>query len=723
MATRSLFTASTPAFEPMTARTRKRLTRVMEGISLWLAFLMLLLVQPVFAQTSEPESEPGAGVLMLSGAGGDSVSATVLKTGYEVTVSGLIARTRLTQSFENTGDDWMEGRYLFPLPENASVYYLKMTTDGGQDIVGRIRPRESARRIYEKARSDGKQAARVEQQRANLFTTHLANIPPGETVQVTLHYQQKVDYRAGEFELRLPTTLTPRYIPGEPPPGKSWRQGWAMPTDQVPDAPAITSASVRPDQLAPDSHRARIRVTLNPGLPLERIESPSHTIRQSPEGPDGAVRVALRQGRAAMDRDFILRWQPRRGQAPSAAVFHEQFNGEDYLMTLLLPGLEEQGDLPRTLVFVMDTSGSMAGNSLDQARRSLLGALDSLKPGDRFNIIRFAGDTSALFSSPVPATRAHLAQARQAVRGYQANGGTEMAPALTESLAQANSAGPEEGADQEAGVRVRQVVFLTDGAVGNEAALFRQIQKQLGQARLFTVAMGTAPNLHFMREAARFGRGRSLAIQGGDQAQSGDRKLTEFLHGIASPVLTDIQSQWPSSTAGQQVWPERPGDLFRREPLMQVARGVSPQSVPSEVVLSGRRPDGSSWQQRLDLQHAASAEGVHREWARQAIDRIEDRRIEAPLSSVDKAEIVRLATEHTLATRLTSFVAVADRPVRDTGDTLRKASVPSLLPAGSATGLLPYPQTATGSQALLLAGIAGFLFALLILALRRRSVQ
>ncbi|MDX1802318.1 MAG: VIT domain-containing protein, partial [Marinobacter sp.] len=350
----------------------------LEGVSLWLAVLLFLAIQPLYAQAGE--AADGTGTLRyLDASGQRPVTATLLHTDYRVTVSGLIADTRLKQTFENTSQQWREGVYVFPLPEHASVYALTMTT-GDRVIRGEVRPRQEAKARYEAARDKGQQAARVDQQRPNLFTTHLANIPPGEAVTVELSYQQAVRYQSGQFELRLPTTLTPRYMPGEsvadPDRPVQWQAGWARPTSAVPDADAISPFTVKPDDVGARSHRATIELTLNAGLPIGQVTSPSHELTSTWHGDQ--VSVVPRDGDILMDRDLVVRWSPVRGATPSAAVFHENWQGDDYLLTLLVPGLASQAHLPRELVFVIDTSGSMAGASIRQARASLLRGLATL---------------------------------------------------------------------------------------------------------------------------------------------------------------------------------------------------------------------------------------------------------------------------------------------------------------------------------------------------------
>lgn len=679
----------------------RRWVKRAEGVSLWLAMLLMLFVHPLYAEASETED---AGVLYL--ANGQSQwqePALILDSRFEVSVSGPIAQTRLTRTFRNTSEQWQEGVFVFPLPEDATVFGFALKV-GERKIVGQLQPREKARETYQKARDNGQKAALVEQQRPNLFTNRVANIPPGEQVVVELDYQQPVAFRHGEFELRLPTTLTPRYMPGRPMSldNPQWQSGWAMPTALVPDAASISPFTVRPEDVHPDSHRAAISVRIENGLPLAEVDSPSHRLDARIDGARAEVRPEA--GEVLMDRDFVVRWKPTPSQKPAAAVFHQSWQGEDFLMAMVMPPEGVGPVLRRELVFVIDTSGSMAGESITQARSALLRGLDTLRPGDRFNVIQFNSQAHALFSQPVPAEANALARARQYVRGLSAEGGTEMAGALSLALGMGDAGDTS---------RVRQRVFITDGAVGNESALFDQIRQDLDNQRLFTVGIGSAPNLHFMREAARWGRGTYTAISSTAEV---DQRLEHLFRAMEAPVLTNLRVDWPASAGTVESVPESPGDLFQGQPLIQTVRGVP---ASGELVLSGTLPGNRPWQTRLDLGQAAPATGLNRQWARGRIDGLTD---SARLAgqAPDEVAIVELSLRHQVMSSFTSFVAVEEQPSRPAELGLARSDLPTLQPSGTTSGMLRYPQTATAAPLLIALGVVGLMFALALVLLHRR---
>ncbi|MBZ2169325.1 marine proteobacterial sortase target protein [Marinobacter sp. F4216] len=686
---------------------RGMLRRIAEGLGLWLAFSLMLFVHPLYAEASQAPMTSGGELYFVDQKGQWQTPALTLDSDFDIQVSGLMASTRLTRRFLNTSDDWQEGVFVFPLPENASVHGLTMTV-AERTIEGDIQPKAQARQRYETAKAAGQQAANLEQQRPNLFTARVANIPPGEGITVELRYQQQVDYQAGVFELRVPTTLTPRYMPGQPVMATLPEGGWAPATTQVPDAHDISPFTVRTSDVAPDSHRASLVLRIDAGMPLASVDSPTHRLSTRTDG--SRVEVQPEQEAIVMDRDLVVRWQAMAGKEPKVAVFHQRWLDEDFLMAMVVPGASQSARLPRDLVFVIDTSGSMAGAPLRQAKAAMQWGLSTLSPDDRFNVIHFNNQAHSLFMQPQAATGQNLARARRYVDGLYADGGTEMASALRMALQGSG------GSVDETGERVRQVVFVTDGAVGNEAALFAQIRRSLGDQRLFTVGIGSAPNMHFMREAARWGRGQYTAIADPTDVS---KPLQRLFAAMEAPVLTDLQVRWPSQASSVESFPDRPGDLYLGEPLVQVIRGQAPAG---EMRISGRVPGGRQWEQVIDLQQASRSDGIQRLWAREKIGYLLD---SAHLAGVEpeRERITRVSMDHGVLSPYTAFVAVDRQPVRPSGATLSTDPVPTLLPAGTQPGMLRYPQTATGWPLFTLLGLIGGTLALVFAWLRGRAEQ
>lgn len=594
--------------------------------------------------------------LYLDTPSGHQGQAPTVVADYDIRVDGPVAATNLNQRFLNPNEEWAEGTYLFPLPDGAAIDHMAVEVNGRR-IVGRIAERVAAERIYEAAREDGRAAARLDQQRPNMFTMHVANIPPGGDVAIELSYWMVAPYSDGAFRLRTPLVVGPRYIPGRRPAGGVEEASFA--TGQVPDGDRIVS----PVRVSGHGNPVRLVARINPGFEIGGVEVPYHATVSRQEGDVTIVELA---GDATpADRDFVITWRPKEGAAPAAGLFTETIDGDTYMLLMLTPPeTVQQPTPPRDITFIVDTSGSMHGESIAQARDALVTAVERLRGIDRFNIVRFSDDSSRLWPNARTATSANLAEAADWITRLDADGGTEMLPALAMALASQ----PEDGTG-----RLRQVVLMTDGDVGNEADLFALIRRSLGDTRLFTVGIGSAPNGYFMRRAARFGRGASIYI--GDASEVGER-LGELFARLDNAVLTDIKVAWPSDAA--EMWPARAPDLYTGQPLV-VAAKLPAEETGGHVAVSGQLGP-SLWHGGVDLDAGAEARGIARLWARSKIEAAMD---EAGRDAELAREIVLpLALQHNLQTRFTSLVAVDETPIRPKEAAFASHDVPTNLPKG-----------------------------------------
>lgn len=612
------------------------------------------------------EMQSGA-LLFRANEKGRYVEAPRLGTDVDLTVSGPTARARVTQVFQNPTDRWVEAVYVYPLPEDGAVDTLKMVV-GDRVITGDIVPREEARRTYEAAKQAGQTAGLVEQERPNLFTTSVANVGPGETVLIQIEYQESVRQSGDRFSLRVPLVVAPRYNPApvaqsvDFAPGEG---GWGRTTaDPVPDRDRITPPVQDPREHAP-VNPVTLTVRLQAGFPLGEVVSTNHAADIEAQGPDS--RVITMKGLVPANRDFELSWTPGAGAAPSVGLFRERVAGEDYVLAFVTPPALQQAEdkRPRDVVFVIDNSGSMGGASMDQAKASLLYALGRLSPADRFNVVRFDDTLDVLFPDVVPADAEHLGEAKAFVSALEASGGTEMVPAMKAALTDRGT----EGAP-----RLRQVVFLTDGAIGNEQQLFDTIAAMRGRSRVFMVGIGSAPNTFLMSRAAELGRGTFTQIGAPEQVEERMRSLFEKLE---SPVVTNLSARF--SAGGADATPETLPDLYRGEPVVLAAKLASLSGTIEVKGMIGDRP----WIVTLPVAQAAEGQGLSKLWARR---RIADAEVAQTLGQITPEQadqrILSLALQHHLVTRLTSLVAVDRTPRRPEGATLSRADIPLNLPAG-----------------------------------------
>lgn len=668
----------------------------------WVVALLVVLLsgpEPVAAEGLSP-GDVQSGSLLLRMQDGYS-SATSLNTKVDMEVSGLVARVSVRQEFRNSSSSWVEGLYVFPLPDKAAVDRMRLHI-GERFIEGEIQEKEHAKKTYEKARAAGKKASLVEQQRANLFTTSVANIAPGELVVVEIEYLEDIRYENGQFSIRFPTTLTPRYISGTSLPDRIG-SGWSPDTDRVPDASLITPPQVTHST----AHQLSLTASVYAGTPLETIASRYHPVTVSEE--NNRYTVSLRSGKVAMDHDFELTWRPVASAAPRALAFRETVDGKPYYLLMVMPPDQEKlppGSIPRETIFIIDTSGSMHGVSLQQAKRAVQLALQELQAADRFNIIEFNSTTTSLFKQSQPVNAATRAEASAFVQRLEANGGTEMRPALSLAL----DSPPSEQ-------HLRQVIFVTDGSVGYEDELFSMIEDRLGSARLFTVGIGSAPNSWFMRKAAEAGRGSYTLISALHEVQE---KMAGLFQKLAQPQVTNIEVHWPVSMVTDS-FPSVVPDLYLGEPvIVKVAANGQPQDR-DVVRISGNAVSGA-WSSELTLRSAPNSPGVAALWARARIGELSDieRRQNDPEET--RAKIVQTALSHHLVSKYTSLVAVDKTPVRPASDALMRDQVPNLMPYGqSSNAIFGFPATATSGPALRFTGLLCILLALALWVLQGRG--
>ena len=635
------------------------------------AILGLLFLLPWVAQAQNAEPLPTTtlgqvdhgSLLFKTKNPGVYAVAPLVSSDVDIRVTGSIVRTTVRQTFRNPSVLCVEGLYVFPLPEMSAVDALTMTI-GSRVIVGEIHEKVEAARQYEKAKSEGRKAALVEQHRPNIFTTSVASLFQNEEATIEIQFQESARFENGQYRLRFPMVVAPRYTP-----------------------PAMI-ASLVPDSLLNVQPLANVSlsVDLQPGFPVRDVRSTHHRLSQQTLGSNH-YQLALDQRDLPADRDFELVWEPDLGTRPEASIVAEKIGDETYALITVTPPVQTPMRLARETIFIIDSSGSMEGASMQQAREALLLALDDLRSSDTFNIIDFDSDARLLFTTSRPADPEVVEQAKRFVRGLTADGGTEMLKAL--QLALSGEPPPS------AAPVVRQVIFMTDGQVGNEQQLFTFIRDNLGDSRLFTVGIGSAPNSHFMRNAARFGRGTFTYI--GDLGQVRSR-MGELFAKLDSPVMTAIHVRNDDPTV--EMWPARIPDLYAGEPLVVTLRVVD-RSAP--IVITGRLGN-ESWKTELRVPEPIEGSGVGKLWARNKIETAMDRFSEGADPVSVKSEVVRVALQHHLVSQYTSLVAVDRSPQGFADATCGSEMTPMSNGGGEAVGDLP--QTATPAALYLLISVA-----------------
>ncbi len=602
---------------------------------------------------------------------GRELALPTVKSDYNVDVRGDLATVTVEQRFENPGEVPLNALYQFPLSEDAAVFEMVMRV-GDERIRSEIQKKAEARKTYEKAKSEGKSAALLEQQRANLFTQEVANLMPGMPVDVTLRYVETVDKIDGRYSVVVPLVVGPRYKPddmsknvlAEPEDGEENEES---DKNDLPTAPPVAELDA-PETIDPE--RVSVQVRIDGGVPVQQISSATHEIEATEYNPRD-WEVGLAEGRTIANKHFVLDYGLEGDEADAGllAYWDEEYE-EGYFSLLLEPPAEpaESDIAAREMVFVVDCSGSMSGPPLDGSKAYMRRALRNLRPTDTFRIVEFSDEASEYSTRPQPATDENIEQAIAHVNGLRGSGGTQMSSGIEQAF------GPAEPDDT-----VRLVTFLTDGYIGNEYEVVRLVGDKIGDARLFAVGVGSGVNRFLLEEMGQMGRGFTRYIDPtGDVAEQA-HKLAKKLQ---TPVLTDISIDWGDLEA-RDVSPKQVRDLFAGRSVRLMGRyhtpgtyeitvhgtsGTKEVSIPLEVELPDKPTDGKA---------------VELVWAQAKIDEYmhtltTPKRIRTTeLSDAQIKDLVtQMGLDYALATKWTSFVAVSEKIVNHEPEDAADGQVP-----------------------------------------------
>ncbi|WP_252733652.1 marine proteobacterial sortase target protein [Pseudoalteromonas sp. C2R02] len=618
-------------------------------------------------------------------------SAILLSSHADMKISGLINQVDVIQTFKNEHFEGVNARYVFPLPNESAVYKLEMTI-GERTILGDIKEKQTAKKIYKQAQKQGKKASLITQKRANVFVSQVANIPPGEQVTIKISYQQVLSYKNHEFSLRFPMVVAPRYQPKTMQFDSDLTSNWLFQKNLKPEEMEMKEGRKNAEPV----NKISLNIALDAGFDLADIKSPYHQI--DVENSDiGKYKISLASNTTLANRDFVLRWKPEQGNEVQAAMFTERLKqqGEEYALVMLMPPASEfqgQQRLPRELIFVVDTSGSMHGSSMEQAKQALFLALADLRPEDSFNIVEFNTNVSALSEHAIPATDFNLRHAKKYVYNLDADGGTEIAKAFSRVLQ------GEVQTDY-----LRQVIFMTDGSIGNEQQIFEQINSTLGTNRLFTVGIGSAPNSHFMRRAADIGRGSFTFIGNTTEIRS---KMQLLLKQLKNPALKELNIVDENALV-MDFWPKPIPDLYFSEPLMVAIKLNKGQK---QINVIGQSANGE-FKAELNVVGIKEGDSISRIWARQKIKSLLLYKNSPNKKEQNtKQQVLDLALKHHILSPYTAFVAVDYGPINEK-DIANKAKethrVEGMRPAGwtMASKGIVLPQTDGQSTMKILLGL------------------
>jgi len=599
-----------------------------------LALAVACLTTPALARPVVSNGQGRTPYLERDGAPADPLRTPLVATDADVDIAGDVARVTLTQVYRNLDPDPIEVVYVFPGSTRAAVTGLVMTV-GDRVIVARIHERQEARQVYEEAKDAGKTATLLEMNRPNELRMSVANIQPGEAIQVEVEYVERLRSDDGEYELVLPGPVAPRFD------GEATPVSAAAHAD-VPYLPPTLRGGM------PWGPTRGISVELQAPVPLDGVYSPSHRV---PELRDPGFYHYAHTELGGAPRDFVLRYRLGGELVSTGVLRYDGEDGQRYFMATIQPPLRVPPATvaPREYVFVLDTSGSMNGWPLETAKSLMTELLGGLRPSDTFNIIAFAGGAALLSERSLPATPANVRRMTVRADQMKAGGGTQLLDAL----------GTAFGLPATPGV-ARTFVIVSDGFVSVAPQAYRMIRERAGDANVFAFGIGARPNRDLIERVAAAGRGEPMFVSEEGEAYDVAQRFRRY---IEAPVLTDVQVTF-HGLRGVDVTPAAQPDLFAQRPL--VVTGKLEGEGGGDLIVTGRAAFGA-YSAVIDLGAArpdpANA-AIATFWAR---DRVADLGDREAMGEDVKAEIVKLGLAHHLLTRYTSFVAV-DEVVRGQGD-------------------------------------------------------
>lgn len=620
----------------------------------------------VFAQATPegdrlaaPEDGPIGGLYGQTSEG-DQANFVLTHTDVQANVSGNLARVEVTQTFENPFEDPLEAIYVFPLPDEAAVDDMEIRI-GDRVIRGEIKPREEAQAIYEQAVAEGRTAGLLEQERDNIFTQSLANILPGEQIEVTIRYSESLKFEGGDYEFMFPMVVGPRYIPGTPlsvvPDDPS--------TNIVPDASRITPPVLRPDERS--GHDISVRLRIDAGVPIDEVRSPSHEIQVTRSG-DGAE-IQLAPGDTIPNKDLIVRYQVSGDRTQATVLTHRNEQGGHFAV-YLIPALDYRSEeiVPKDVVFLMDTSGSQSGDPLLKSQELMRRMINGLNPDDTFTIIDFSDSTQQLSATPLANTSANRRRAIAYVDQLSADGGTNLLNGIRTVL---NFPPAPEG-------RLRSIVLLTDGYIGDDTRVLAEVQQNLQEGnRLYSFGVGSSVNRFLLDRLAEVGRGTFQVIR---QDEPSEEVADRFFRQINNPVLTNIEVTWEGDGEAPILYPSRSPDLFAEQPL--VLYGRQAEGINGRLRIRGIAAGGVPYEETIAVNFdQEGSPAIAQLWGRARIKELMDRMYVIETTS-GVSEITQTALAYRLLSQYTAFVAVSEEVRVDPDGTRRTVDVPVELPEG-----------------------------------------
>jgi Ca-activated chloride channel homolog len=530
-------------------------------------------------------------------------------------IEGQVATTHVTQVFRNETDATLEGTYFFPIPSGASVSEFAIW-DGNRRLVGEVRPREEARRIYDAIVRRVRDPGLLEYAGENLFQASIFPILPRSTKKLELTYTQVLRAEGGTVGYRYPLGTGRNAAPIE---------------------------------------RVSGRIELRASEPVRTVYSPSHQVDVSRRDGDRRVSVSFESGRGGERRDFQLFYSPSAREVGMSLFTYREPGKDGYFLLLLSPRstIEDREYASKDVVFVLDISGSMnEEGKMEKARRALVHGVNGLRATDRFNVIAFSGETRLMESGLIRADAAGRRRGVQFVEGLRAVGGTNINDALVEAMGQL----PVQG------TRPRLLVFLTDGlpTVGetNVENILTNVRRARREGiRLFSFGVGYDVNTRLLDRVAAENGGVADYV---DPREDLEVKVSNFFDKVNHPVLTNLRLDL-GPVRSDLVYPRELPDLFKGTQLALVGRYRNERDLAAVTLrLSGNASPTQTFVypgQRFPLRDERH-EWLPRLWATRRVGWLMEQVRSHGENRELREEIVELGTRYGIVTPYTSYLAL-----------------------------------------------------------------
>ncbi|MEM6720596.1 MAG: VIT domain-containing protein [Bacteroidota bacterium] len=549
-----------------------------------------------------------------------------------VNISGNIAHVHIAQTYQNTGSIPIEAKYVFPLSTQAAVHKMQMTISD-RTITAKIFEKQEAQRVYDKALQEGKRAAKLDQHRPNVFQMNVGNIVQGDIVTIDIYYTEILVPLAGTYEFVFPGVVGPRYT-GENTSGET-----------VFNQP-YTKKGVA------DTFEYDLQVQINSGIPIADVSSNTHKININyPITRIAEVSLAS-ENENPSNRDFILKYGMRGNEIQSGLLLYEE-DGEKFFAYMMEPpkATVQMKPTAKEYLFVVDVSGSMNGYPMKVSKKLLRNLLVNLPETDRYNILLFAGGSRVLATEPLTCTEENIQKGINFLTNVSGGGGTNLLNALKTAYA----------LQRQDTTSARSMVVITDGYVSVEREAFEMIEKNLGQANVFTFGIGSGVNRYLLEGMAKVSSSESFIAGHMNEAIEVAEKFRNY---IKSPLLTQIRIKAEGFDA-YDVTPSSIPDVFASRPILVF--GKYRGDTKGTLTVTGQTGNGTFQKEFrvADGMLSKNNAALRYLWARKKIERLDDYR--SRFGDNTKQEVIKLGLQYNLVTQYTSFVAVDTEVVNKDG--------------------------------------------------------